>query len=180
MNGLLNRLVNQVGIGVAFDESIDVQADGVHQFNALWDTGATNSVVTAGVVAMCDLKETGRTRMSTANGEFDVPTYFVSIWLPNHFIVPNVRVALGALAGDIDLLIGMDIINRGDFAISNHEGKTSFTFRIPSMERVDYVRPTQYVRIAPKVGRNKPCPCGSGKKFKECHGKASEPYKPPI
>ena len=23
----------------------------------------------------------------------------------------------------------------------------------------------------PKVGRNEPCPCGSGKKFKQCHGK---------
>ena len=27
------------------------------------------------------------------------------------------------------------------------------------------------VRRAPKVGRNDPCPCGSGKKFKQCHGK---------
>ena len=27
-----------------------------------------------------------------------------------------------------------------------------------------------YVRAAPKVGRNDPCPCGSGKKFKKCHG----------
>ena len=26
-------------------------------------------------------------------------------------------------------------------------------------------------RDAPKVGRNDPCPCGSGKKFKQCHGK---------
>jgi uncharacterized protein YecA (UPF0149 family) len=25
-------------------------------------------------------------------------------------------------------------------------------------------------RDAPKVGRNEPCPCGSGKKFKHCHG----------
>jgi uncharacterized protein len=25
-------------------------------------------------------------------------------------------------------------------------------------------------RAAPKVGRNEPCPCGSGKKFKQCHG----------
>lgn len=25
-------------------------------------------------------------------------------------------------------------------------------------------------RSAPKVGRNDPCPCGSGKKFKLCHG----------
>ncbi|MDH5539087.1 MAG: SEC-C metal-binding domain-containing protein, partial [Rhizobacter sp.] len=23
----------------------------------------------------------------------------------------------------------------------------------------------------PKVGRNEPCPCGSGKKFKHCHGR---------
>lgn len=27
-----------------------------------------------------------------------------------------------------------------------------------------------YVRDAPKIGRNEPCPCGSGKKFKKCHG----------
>jgi len=25
-------------------------------------------------------------------------------------------------------------------------------------------------RDAPKVGRNDPCPCGSGKKYKHCHG----------
>lgn len=28
----------------------------------------------------------------------------------------------------------------------------------------------QPVRSSPKVGRNDPCPCGSGKKFKQCHG----------
>ena len=26
-------------------------------------------------------------------------------------------------------------------------------------------------RTEPKVGRNDPCPCGSGKKYKKCHGK---------
>ncbi|HEY4956344.1 MAG TPA: SEC-C metal-binding domain-containing protein [Caldimonas sp.] len=25
----------------------------------------------------------------------------------------------------------------------------------------------------PKVGRNDPCPCGSGKKYKKCHGAAT-------
>ena len=29
----------------------------------------------------------------------------------------------------------------------------------------------QPVRVEAKVGRNEPCPCGSGKKFKQCHGK---------
>ena len=27
------------------------------------------------------------------------------------------------------------------------------------------------VRVGPKVGRNDLCPCGSGKKFKNCHGR---------
>ena len=30
---------------------------------------------------------------------------------------------------------------------------------------------TPFVRDGRKVGRNEPCPCGSGKKFKQCHGK---------
>ncbi len=32
-----------------------------------------------------------------------------------------------------------------------------------------HVEPVQ--REGPKIGRNDPCPCGSGKKFKQCHGK---------
>ena len=27
------------------------------------------------------------------------------------------------------------------------------------------------VRVGPKIGRNEPCPCGSGKKYKHCHGR---------
>ncbi|MDY7109772.1 MAG: SEC-C metal-binding domain-containing protein, partial [Planctomycetota bacterium] len=32
-------------------------------------------------------------------------------------------------------------------------------------------RKPQPVRAAPTVGRNEPCPCGSGKKYKHCCGK---------
>jgi preprotein translocase subunit SecA len=40
----------------------------------------------------------------------------------------------------------------------------------------DYFEPgtgvkQQPVVVGPKIGRNDPCPCGSGKKFKQCHGK---------
>ena len=28
-----------------------------------------------------------------------------------------------------------------------------------------------FLRMMPKIGRNDPCPCGSGKKFKQCCGK---------
>ncbi len=32
-------------------------------------------------------------------------------------------------------------------------------------------KPETFVREGRKVGRNEPCPCGSGKKYKQCHGK---------
>ena len=31
-------------------------------------------------------------------------------------------------------------------------------------------RPNPFVKPIAKVGRNEPCPCGSGKKYKQCHG----------
>lgn len=39
----------------------------------------------------------------------------------------------------------------------------------------DYYEPNavkqEPIKVGPKIGRNDPCPCGSGKKFKQCHGK---------
>jgi preprotein translocase subunit SecA len=45
--------------------------------------------------------------------------------------------------------------------------------RLPSPEPADSEPVAPYVREQPKVGRNMPCPCGSGKKFKQCHGRLS-------
>jgi preprotein translocase subunit SecA len=30
-----------------------------------------------------------------------------------------------------------------------------------------------FTREGRKIGRNEPCPCGSGKKYKQCHGRLS-------
>ena len=39
----------------------------------------------------------------------------------------------------------------------------------------DYIDPSttkqEPIRVEPKIGRNDACPCGSGKKYKACHGK---------
>jgi preprotein translocase subunit SecA len=37
---------------------------------------------------------------------------------------------------------------------------------------------TEPVRVEKKVGRNDPCPCGSGKKYKQCHGLQQQPGTP--
>ena len=80
----------------------------------------------------------------------------------------------------IDCLLGMDIISLGDFSITNFEGKTWLSFRIPSQHKVDFVEKVNNEmavinrHFALKKSFNNPCVCGSGKKFKNCHGKNLE------
>ena len=40
-----------------------------------------------------------------------------------------------------------------------------------SSERKKEERHVEPIRVEQKIGRNDPCPCGSGKKYKQCHGK---------
>ena len=67
------------------------------------------------------------------------PIYFIDIILNNEVVFNNWKV-MGSKIGaqGIDILIGMDIISKGDFAISNYNGKTQFSFRLPSQQDVDY------------------------------------------
>ena len=39
------------------------------------------------------------------------------------------------------------------------------------LEKRDFVQPGAPLKASVKIGRNDPCPCGSGKKYKHCHGK---------
>ena len=48
-----------------------------------------------------------------------------------------------------------------------HQQATSATAGAPA----ETDKPETFVRQGKKVGRNEPCPCGSGKKYKQCHGK---------
>jgi SEC-C motif-containing protein len=57
--------------------------------------------------------------------------------------------------------------------LSHHE-RSTFVRRDGQWYFADGVTPKQAParRNEPKVGRNDPCPCGSGKKYKKCHGAA--------
>jgi preprotein translocase subunit SecA len=64
--------------------------------------------------------------------------------------------------------------------ISTNEGDagSASAFAAPNPKRPSNnplnaaARPTQPIRVEDKVGRNDPCPCGSGKKYKHCHGRS--------
>lgn len=52
------------------------------------------------------------------------------------------------------------------------EGPKNFEHETPNeSEQETAAGAKPEVREGPKVGRNDPCPCGSGKKYKQCHGK---------
>ena len=53
----------------------------------------------------------------------------------------------------------------------SHEVKQEYTDE--ELESEDTPKQMPIRRDAPKIGRNDPCPCGSGKKYKNCHGRNS-------
>lgn len=167
-NGLSKELKNEVFIEASpYLESINP----TQKWTALWDTGANCSVITNKVVQALGLKPVSVRKAATPSGTYDAYCYYVELFLPNYVRIPNLLVMEGQPAG-CDILIGMDVIGKGDFAVSNNKGITAFSFRIPSCETIDFVQYSyMHPSVSPKVpGRNDLCPCGSGKKYKYCCG----------
>jgi hypothetical protein len=45
---------------------------------------------------------------------------------------------MGAITRKYDVVIGMDVIGKGDLAMTNLNDRTTFSFRIPSAEVIDF------------------------------------------
>ncbi len=61
-----------------------------------------------------------------------------------------------------------------DVAAMEHKEEQNVTFQHKSPNQSTQRQPEKvetFVREGQKVGRNDPCPCGSGKKYKQCHGR---------
>lgn len=110
----------------------------LNEFEAIWDTGATNSVITQAVANDCGLTPTGIAKVHGVHGEGQAETYLVNIALPNGVEFIGIRVTKGDLGG-AGILLGMDIIGMGDFSVTNCDGYTKFSYRTPSIEHIDYV-----------------------------------------
>ena len=106
---------------------------------AIWDTGATHSSINPHLASSLGLVSIDTIRVDTAGGETkDCDVYLIDLRLPNGILIADVAVA-GLDIGKDDFLIGMDVISRGDFAVSNFAGKTCYTFRVPSAGRINFM-----------------------------------------
>jgi hypothetical protein len=176
--GRLDRFITPVVIFPPFDPKLGITPKGC-QANALWDTGATRSVIRPEIVAALSLQATGVAHGHTAGGLTTSSTHVINIGLPNHTLIAGVLASENPNLNGFQAIIGMDVITLGDFAITNVGGQTWMSFRCPSIQHIDYAeeqhRPAAPA-TSPKISRNSPCPCGKKKadgnpmKFKHCCG----------
>lgn len=143
-------------VNLSFPKSLLSSGQSVikHDCVAIWDTGAMASAVTELEAIKLGLIQTGVKQISGLGGTLDKKTYLVDILLPNQILLENHPVTEidnpkdqnGNKVEFFGMLIGMDIISMGDFSVTNFEGKTVMSFRVPSMHKVCYV--TEYHRMA--------------------------------
>ncbi|MAF43100.1 MAG: hypothetical protein CMI54_02875 [Parcubacteria group bacterium] len=77
-NGISRVLQNEVHIAEAFNPSsitgtISPASRGGIKYSAIWDTGATNTIITRKVVSKLGLKQIGVTQLETANDKKHSP-----------------------------------------------------------------------------------------------------------
>lgn len=106
--------------------------------NAAWDTGSTNTVISMEIVRKLGLKQIGTAHVGGFGGGTTAPTFLVDLGLPTEDVVLEIEVIGDNSMEDYNVLIGMDIIGLGDFAITNKENQTVFAFRIPSEEHIKF------------------------------------------
>lgn len=162
------RLVTEVEIFPASTTPVQGKT-----YQALYDTGATHSSVSPKVIADLQLQSIGAISVHVGGGTLPTTAHLVNIGLPNRVMFQMWRVSKVELHGGIDVLIGMDILGVGDFAVTHHGDKTMFSFCVPSRKEIDFV--AEITTPPPpassnKISRNSRCTCGSGKKYKKCCG----------
>ncbi len=138
VNGRIREIRTSAGL-FKVEPGEEIRSQQIVAFHAIWDTGASNTAIASSVTEKLNISPVSYTRVSTGGGEVHAPVYLLNIVLPNNVIIPNVKVTALKGISNCDVLIGMDIISLGDFALTHVGGKACFSFRIPSSRCIDFV-----------------------------------------
>jgi hypothetical protein len=136
-------LITKVGVSIPINSSepIPINHPAILNSEALWDTGATNSVITSSTARKLIIQPMGITRIIHGRGTSLANLYLLNIYLQNDIVIQNIRVTEAPdTIGNFGVIIGMDIIKLGDLAITNYKNQTTFTFRMPSVEEIDFTK----------------------------------------
>ena len=107
---------------------------------ALIDTGATNTSISNRLAASLGLKVIEQCEVDAAGGVHIANVYMIDVLLRSMVEFTNVRSAEFIASNKFDIIIGMDILTMGDLAITNHDNRTVFSFRVPpDNDHIDFI-----------------------------------------
>ncbi len=123
-------------------EGLELDNGELVSVNAQWDCGATYSSISTELAKQLMLNPIGRGNVDSTNGKMLSNIYKLKIVLhkDNVFIPVMASESTNIHQSDVDLLIGMDVIYKGDFSISTYGGITCFSFRYPSKGLIDFTK----------------------------------------
>lgn len=136
-----DKLVSQIITEVFITSDVrdtDIVIDETKEWNALWDTGASCTSISKKVIKELGLKPTGKHKVNTASEEVLTNEYNINLTIPKCVEATGLSVIENNIEDKFDCIIGMDIIRTGDFSITNRDGHTAFSFRVPSIKEIDY------------------------------------------
>jgi hypothetical protein len=94
-------------------------------------------MITKEVAHKVSLPQTGIAKVRGIGGERLCNKYLMNLVLPNHVGLSAMTVTEGVFGEQGDVLIGMDVIGKGDLAITNN-ARTVVSFRLPSFETIKF------------------------------------------
>ena len=103
---------------------------------ALIDTGSNSSCISERLATACRLKPISALKMISAHGMSIAQIYEVSFILPGNIKFDSIPVVEVTGSKSFDVIIGMDILSKGDFAFSSDLAKSCFSMQIPSKKEI--------------------------------------------
>ena len=104
----------------------------------IWDTGSEGCLISPELAKQLKLILISYKIVVGVNSEDLSPEYLVNIFLPNGDLFEGISTLVGSNIAEDEFVIGMSIINKGDFAITNVNNKTTMSFRSPSVARINF------------------------------------------
>jgi hypothetical protein len=132
-DGLLNRIISPVTIqqAEAFCKPRDISLKQI-EVRAMWDTGSTGCCISQKLAEYLELISIASLDLTSVHDSKPSSIYLLDMIFPDKIKANNVLAAEIIPSGEFDIIIGMNIISLGDFAITNDHGKTTMSFRLPA------------------------------------------------
>ena len=134
----LSYITTNVGVSFPFDVNNISQPPKPYTTAALWDTGSSHCFITKSLATSLALHPTDKALVEHAMGRTFENVYFATLQITEKYYIEIELTECQSINNNFEIIIGMDVINQGNFAITNQEGMTTFSFRLPSETTINF------------------------------------------